>query len=98
VPGPDACLLLGLPGAAGLLSGAGPLAYTGPGVGLELTPYFLGLLAWVALALLAVLLWPVLILLRRLRKPKVEQSPEPTPEPEAPSTTEPTSEPDAGGS
>jgi len=43
------------------------LAYVGPGPGLELLPYFWSLLAWVGLALGAVVLWPVQALVRRLR-------------------------------
>jgi hypothetical protein len=46
--------------------GADLLAY-GPAPGLELIPYFLALLAWMGLALLAVLLSPFRALLRRLR-------------------------------
>ena len=45
----------------------GLLAY-GPAPGLELIPYFLGLLAWAGLAIGAVLLSPITALLRRLRK------------------------------
>jgi len=45
-----------------------PLAYAGPGAGLELIPYFLALLAWAGLALGAVCLWPITAFLRRLRK------------------------------
>ncbi len=42
------------------------LAY-GPAPGMELIPYFLALLAWVAMALAGVLLWPLTSLLRRPR-------------------------------
>jgi len=45
----------------------GLLAY-GPAPGLELIPYFLGLLAWAGLAIGAVLLSPISALLRRLRR------------------------------
>jgi len=58
VLGPDPLFLLALPDV---------LAY-GPAPGLELIPYFLGLLAWAGLALAAVLLSPISGLLRRLRK------------------------------
>ena len=47
----------------------GVLAY-GPAPGLELIPYFLGLLAWAGLAIGAVLLSPISALLRRLRRSK----------------------------
>jgi hypothetical protein len=43
------------------------LAY-GPAPGMELIPYFLALLAWVAMAFAGVLLWPITSLLRRLRR------------------------------
>jgi len=42
----------------------------GPVPGVELIPYFLGLVAWVGLALLAVLTAPFSALLRRLRRRK----------------------------
>jgi hypothetical protein len=42
-------------------------AYAGPGAGLELVPYALGLLGWIGVALGAVLLAPVSALARRLR-------------------------------
>ncbi len=45
---------------------AGLFAY-GPAPGLELIPYFLGLLAWVGMAVLAVLWTPIAALWRRLR-------------------------------
>jgi hypothetical protein len=43
------------------------LAY-GPAPGLEFITYFLGLVAWVGMALAAVLLAPLSALLRRLRR------------------------------
>jgi hypothetical protein len=46
---------------------AGLLAY-GPGPGVELIPYFLGLLAWMGLALAAVLGTPLSALLRLVRR------------------------------
>ena len=54
-------------GVDNFLSSSIPLAYAGPGAGLELIPYFLGFLAWAGVALGAVLLWPVTALIRRLR-------------------------------
>jgi hypothetical protein len=42
-------------------------AYVGPGAGLELTGYFLSLLAWVVTAFSMFLLWPFYALLNRLR-------------------------------
>ena len=45
----------------------GLFAYVGLGPGQELLPYFLALLAWVAASLIAVLKWPFVTLLRRLR-------------------------------
>ena len=40
----------------------------GPVPGVELIPYFLGLLAWVGVAVAAILLAPLRALIRRLRK------------------------------
>jgi hypothetical protein len=44
----------------------------GPAPGLEFLPYFLGLIAWAGLALLAILGAPFSALLRRFRKPKTD--------------------------
>jgi hypothetical protein len=67
---PDSLLLRGL------------LAY-GPAPGVELIPYFLGLLTWVGLAFAAILLSPITALLRRLRRdkgaPQAEGRSEPMP-------------------
>jgi hypothetical protein len=52
-------------------------AYTGPGAGLELLSYFMGLLAWVGTALGAVLLWPLYSLVRRWRGVKQDKVSEP---------------------
>jgi hypothetical protein len=60
------------------------LAY-GPVPGVELIPYFLGLLAWVALAIGSILLSPLSALLRRLRRGKSA----PPAEPESHSLTAP---------
>ncbi len=55
MPGPDPSFL-------------DPVLAYGPAPGMELIPYFLALLAWVAMALAGVLLWPLTNLLRRLRR------------------------------
>jgi hypothetical protein len=52
------------------------LAY-GPAPGVELIPYFLGLLAWVGLAFAAVIRSPISSLLRRLRRAITGQRAEP---------------------
>ncbi len=52
------------------------LAYVGPGSGLELIPYFLGLLAWAGVALGAVLMWPISMLFRRLRRARGDRKDE----------------------
>jgi hypothetical protein len=51
--------------------------YVGPGGGLEFIPYFMAMLAWGGMALLAVLLWPFTTLLRRLRGTRKERGNEP---------------------
>jgi hypothetical protein len=71
VPGPDSPFTV-----ASLLYGPVP--------GVELIPYFLGLLAWVGVAIAAVLLSPIRALIRRLRNlrsnPRAEpMSQSPTP-------------------
>ena len=81
-----------MPGLDAVLSVAFPalLAY-GPAPGVELIPYFLGLLAWAGLAVSAILLAPLTALLRRLRRarglPPVEPQSKPltaaVPEPPA---------------
>ena len=67
MPGPDP---LGLPAVFGLF------AY-GPAPGIELIPYFLGLLAWMGLALGAVLLSPITALLRFFRRGRGAPPPAP---------------------
>jgi hypothetical protein len=57
----------------------------GPAPGLELLPYFLGLLAWAGLALSAFLLAPIAALIRRLRGARAAVPPAPGNEP-VPST------------
>jgi hypothetical protein len=54
-----------------------PLLAYGPAPGVELIPYFLGLLTWVGVAFAAVLLAPVSALLRRLRRRKGAPPPDP---------------------
>ena len=67
--GPEFCLLLTFPVSLlfSLPESAHLLAY-GPAPGVELIPYFLGLLAWAGLAFATVLLWPLSALLRRFRR------------------------------
>ncbi len=77
MPGPDILI----PPVFGCL-----LAY-GPAPGIELIPYFLGLLAWAGLALSAILLAPITALIRRLRRNKGAAPPEPPGE--TPATTAP---------
>lgn len=48
-------------------------AYVGPSAGLELAPYSWGLLAWVGVALIAVLFWPLLVLYQRFRKTRAQR-------------------------
>jgi hypothetical protein len=50
-----------------LFLAGGAMAYVGPGAGPEFFGYFLSLLAWVGVALSALLLWPVYALIRRFR-------------------------------
>ena len=68
----------------------GLFAY-GPAPGVELIPYFLGLLAWMGLALGAVLLSPLTALLRLFRRLRGAPPVQPPPEPQA--ALLPTSEP-----
>jgi hypothetical protein len=71
VPGPDPLLLVfSLPGWA-------PVPAYGPSPGMEFIPYFLALLAWVGVALAGVLLWPISVLLRRLRRTRGVDPPGP---------------------
>jgi len=57
VPGPDSLFVVSFL----------PLAY-GPFPGVELIPYFLGILVWAGLAFAAFLFSPITALLRRLRR------------------------------
>jgi hypothetical protein len=52
------------------LTQLGPVLAYGPAPGVELIPYFLGLLAWAGLALVSILMSPISALLRRLRRGK----------------------------
>jgi hypothetical protein len=85
------------PDPPGWLTVLGLFAY-GPAPGVELIPYFLGLLAWVGLALGAILLSPFTALLRRLRRiwagrsaPALpsENPPKSAPEPPSPGQSAP---------
>lgn len=78
MPGPD---LFGCAAAFGLF------AY-GPAPGMELIPYFLGLLAWMGLALGAILLSPITALLRRFRRSRSAPPAEPASEPKTASVPE----------
>ncbi len=49
------------------MPGPDPLLAYGPAPGVELIPYFLGLLAWVGLSFMSIFLSPLSALLRRLR-------------------------------
>ena len=65
--GPDASIVLPIVFIASLPNSGGLLAY-GPNPGMELIPYFLGLLAWAGLAFVSILLAPLTALLRRIRR------------------------------
>jgi hypothetical protein len=67
-------------GAEYLLAALDPLVGYGPVPGVELIPYFLGLLAWVGLALASIVLSPLSALLRRLRRGRSAPPPEPASE------------------
>lgn len=67
MPGLDSLFLL-------LPTGDGLWAY-GPAPGVELIPYFLSLVAWVAMVFFAILLAPFAALLRRFRKNKNTPAP-----------------------
>jgi hypothetical protein len=92
VPVPNCFLALAVPLSVSFsLSGSDVLlAYAGFGPGQELIPYFLALLTFVGAALLAVVQWPLAILLRwlsRLRnggKEEIKNTPIPADVPESP--------------
>ncbi len=79
VPAPDQLLPPGLVDSL--------FAY-GPAPGMEFIPYFLGLLAWVGLAVGSFHQWPITAFLRRLRRGK--NAPPAAPVSETPSAPEPT--------
>jgi hypothetical protein len=66
VPGPDCDFFLAVPST--LAVPLGVLGYVGLSPGQEFIPYFLALLAWAGAACLAVLLWPLRALRRRLAR------------------------------
>jgi hypothetical protein len=76
VPGPDLIAALTQP-----IASAAPLFAYGPAPGVELIPYFLGLLAWVGLALGGLLLSPLSALLRLFRRTKATPQAGPPSEP-----------------
>jgi Na+/melibiose symporter-like transporter len=62
--------ILALAAAALVASWAGPAAaYIGPGAGITMLGALWGVIVAIALALAAVLFWPIRILLRKRRKP-----------------------------
>ncbi len=67
-----------------LLAADRAAAYVGPGADVTFISYFMTLLVWVLAAFSSVLLWPVYVLLRRIRGRKNESvtasSPEAAPE------------------
>lgn len=76
MPGPELVLF----SAVLAFASSGVFAY-GPAPGVELIPYFLGLLAWAGLAFTTILLWPLSALLRRFRKAKRAPESDPKSEP-----------------
>jgi hypothetical protein len=57
-----------------------PLAYVGPGIGLEFIPYLIGLMAWAGLALGAIFFRPFFSLLRLFKTSKEDLNGSATPE------------------
>jgi hypothetical protein len=55
-----------VPGPDSLVVGAAALVAYSPGPGLELIPYFLGLLTWAGFAFVAIFLSPITAFVRRL--------------------------------
>jgi hypothetical protein len=71
MPGPDLTLSWAVPACLSLdLLPSAPVFAYGPAPGMELFPYFMGLLAWAGLALVTALLWPISALRRRFRTRK----------------------------
>jgi hypothetical protein len=58
-----------VPGREALFAAIGLFAY-GPAPGVELIPYFLGLLAWLGLAFAAIVWAPIASVIRRMRGTK----------------------------
>jgi hypothetical protein len=81
VPGPDVVIPALAASCSHPFSVFGAMLAYGPAPGVELIPYFLGLLAWAGLALSAVFLSPLTALLRRLRKGRGAPPAEPKSEP-----------------
>jgi hypothetical protein len=59
-------LILALLATLLLATAAPAYGYVGPGPGLEMLPFFYSLLAWLGMAVSAMLAWPIAALLRRL--------------------------------
>ena len=57
-----------MPGPDAIAVGAAALVAYSPGPGLELVPYFLGLLTWAGLAFAAIFLAPITAFVRRVCK------------------------------
>jgi hypothetical protein len=89
VRGTEFCLLLSFPVSLlfSLPESSHLLAY-GPAPGVELIPYFLGLVAWMGVAFATVLLWPLSALLRRFRRARRAEETGPSREPLATSAPE----------
>jgi len=66
-----------------------PLLAYGPVPGVELIPYFLALLGWIALAIFGVFFSPVMALIRRIRGVKPPANPEQKGPPPPPSSQPP---------
>lgn len=58
-----------------LLAPISALAYIGPGSGISLLGGLWSVLVGVVLALAAILIWPVRLMIKRMRRRKAEQSP-----------------------
>jgi hypothetical protein len=72
VPSPDWFAFLELPVSFSFPPSAAPdlLAYFGLGPGAELIPYFVALMGFAGAAFLAVVQWPIQVLLRRFTRTK----------------------------
>jgi hypothetical protein len=65
------------------------MAYVGPGAGLELIPYFIGLLFMIGTAFLSILLYPIYALLRFIRGGKASSTVTEKESPEQPAAGQP---------